>query len=82
MKGIKMKNITIYSTQECVKCKKFKDFFKEHKINFTERDVGSDINAASVMVEKSGQMSVPVIEINDEIIVDFDETKLRGLLNI
>ncbi len=77
-----MKNVTIYSTQECVKCKKTKDFFKEHKVNFTEKDVGSDINAARMMVEKSGQMSVPVIEIDDKIIVDFDETKLRELLNI
>ena len=77
-----MKNVIIYSTQECVKCKKTKDFFKEHKINFTEKDVGSDIKAARIMVEKSGQMSVPVIEVDNEIIVDFDETKLKELLDI
>jgi len=75
-----MKNVTIYTTKTCVWCKKAKEFLKENNIRFTEKDVGSDMIAANEMIEKSGQTSVPVIDINGKIIVGSD--KLKELLNI
>ena len=75
-----MKNVTIYTTKTCKWCKMAKEFLKENNIRFTEKDVGSDMIAAREMIEKSGQMSVPVININGKIIVGSD--KLKELLNI
>ena len=59
-----------------------KDFLNENNIKFEAKDVGSDREAAKEMVEKSGQMGVPVIVIDDEVIVGFDEERIRKLLNI
>jgi len=59
-----------------------KDFLKEHKIEYEEIDVSQDRDAANEMVEKSGQMGVPVIEIDGEIIIGFDKEKLKKLLEI
>lgn len=70
-----MKNVIIYTTKTCIWCKRAKEFFKENNIRFTEKDVGSDMIAANEMIEKSGQMSVPVIDINGKIIVGFDKLK-------
>lgn len=71
-----MNKVLIYSTNNCVFCKKAKDFFKENNIEYTEVDVGKDMNAAKEMIAKSGQMGVPVIEINGKIIVGFDKQAL------
>jgi glutaredoxin len=59
-----------------------KEFLQNHKIKFTEINVADDKKAASEMVKKSGQMGVPVIEIDGEIVVGFDEEMLRKLLKI
>jgi len=59
-----------------------KDFFKEHNINYTEFDVGVDREKADEMIKKSGQMGVPVIEINGEIIIGFDKKRISELLGI
>ncbi len=77
-----MKNVTIYSTPTCHFCHMAKDFFKENKIEYTEKDVSSDQAFRAEMIEKSGQMGVPVIFIDDNMTVGFDEPKLRGLLSI
>ncbi len=77
-----MNKVLIYSTSTCVYCKKAKDFFKEKSIDYKEIDVGKDINAAKEMVEKSGQMGVPVIEINGKIIIGFDKPALMKELHI
>ena len=74
--------VTIYTTSTCPWCKKTKTFFKENKVKYTEKDVGEDIDAAKKMIEKSGQQGVPVVDIDGEIIVGFDENKLRTLLKI
>ena len=76
------KKVIIYTTNTCVFCKKAKEFFKEHKIDYKEVDVGKDINAAKEMVEKSGQMGVPVIEVDDKIIIGFDKPALIKELKI
>jgi len=77
-----MNKVLIYSTNTCVFCKKAKEFFKEHKVEFTEIDVGKDIKAAKEMVAKSGQMGVPVIEVNGKIVVGFDKPALMKELKI
>ena len=75
-----MAKIKIYSTPNCPWCAKTKTFLKERKIKFTDIDVSNDINSAHEMVKKSGQMGVPVIEINGKIIVGFDQAELKKAL--
>ena len=61
---INMGEITVYSTPTCPWCKKLKDFLNARNIPFTNVDVSEDREAAQKMIEKSGQMGVPQIEIN------------------
>ena len=77
-----MKNVTIYSTPTCHFCQAAKEFFKENGVEFTEHDVSSDSEKRSEMVERSGQMGVPVIFVGSEMIIGFDESKLRSLLGL
>ncbi len=74
--------IKVYSTPTCPWCNIAKQFFKEHKIEFEEIDVSQDNLAAQEMVKKSGQMGVPVIEIDNKIIIGFNEQKIRDSLDI
>ncbi|MEK6937015.1 MAG: glutaredoxin family protein [Nanoarchaeota archaeon] len=74
--------VKIYTTQNCVFCKKTKEFFKEHSITYKEIDVGKDVKAAKEMIDKSGQMGVPVIEVDDEILIGFDKPALIKALKI
>jgi len=59
-----------------------KDFLKENHIEFEEIDVSRDEEAKKIIVEKTGQLGVPVIEINGEFVPGFDKEKLSNLLNI
>jgi glutaredoxin-like YruB-family protein len=77
-----MKNVTIYSTPTCVYCNLAKDFFKENNVSFTEHNVGADAEKRSEMIEKSGQMGVPVIMIENDLIVGFDKDKISELLGL
>ncbi len=77
-----MKNVTIYSTPSCHFCHMAKDFFKEKNIIYTEYDVASDLDKRKEMIEKSGQMGVPVIVIGDELIVGFNKPKVIQLLGL
>ncbi len=74
--------IKVYSTPTCPWCIRAKEFLKEHKIKFEDIDVSRDTKAAHEMVKKSGQMGVPVIDANGEIIVGFDEAKIKRILKI
>ncbi|MBL7059324.1 glutaredoxin family protein [Candidatus Pacearchaeota archaeon] len=74
--------VKIYSTPSCHWCHKTKDFFNENNVEFTDIDVTQDQDAAKEMVEKSGQMGVPVIDINGEIIVGFKEPLITDLLKL
>lgn len=77
-----MTNITVYSTTTCPWCKKAKQLMDDNKITYTERNVAIDAAARSDMVKKSGQLGVPVIDIDGQIIVGYDETKIKELLSI
>lgn len=77
-----MKEVTIYTTPTCHFCHAAKEFFKENNVAYTEYDVQSDLERRKEMVEKSGQMGVPVIYIGDELIIGFDEDRIKELLGV
>jgi len=77
-----MTKVRIYSTPTCPFCKRAKEFFKKHNVEYEDINVAENEKARDEMVEKSGQMSVPVIEVGDKIIVGFDEQELRKTLKI
>ena len=74
--------ITIYSTPTCVYCKTLKEYLDSKKISYTEIDVSDNEKELEKMVAISGQMGVPVILVDDELIVGFDRTKLARILGI
>ena len=77
-----MKNVTIYSTPTCHFCHMAKDFFKENNVAYTEYNVASDLEKRKEMIEKSGQMGVPVIIIDSELTIGFDKAKIAKLLGL
>ena len=77
-----MKNVVIYSTPTCHFCHLAKDFFIEHNIAYTEYDVAADLKKRKEMVEKTGQLGVPVIEVDGQIMVGFSEEALSKALGI
>ncbi len=77
------KKVVVYSTPTCPHCIDLKAYLKEHNIKYTDIDVSHDSEALDEMVEKSGQMEVPVIIIDDEtVIVGFDRALLEMELDI
>ena len=72
--------VKVYSTKTCPWCHKVKDFLNEKKIKFDDIDVWADQKAANEMVEKSGQMGVPVTDIDGKIIVGFDKEAIDKAL--
>ena len=72
--------ITLYTTPTCTYCRKAKDFFRQNNIRFAEYDVAKDMRRADEMVRKSGQMGVPVIDINGRIIVGFNQSEVEKAL--
>lgn len=81
-KRTNMKNVTIYSTPSCGWCRATKQYFAEHNVGYTEKDVASDDRARAEMLEKSKQMGVPVIDIDGEIVIGFNQPRLAQLLEI
>ncbi|OHA26788.1 MAG: NrdH-redoxin [Candidatus Taylorbacteria bacterium RIFCSPHIGHO2_02_FULL_46_13] len=77
-----MNQVIMYSTPTCVYCGATKAFFKQHNVAFEEYNVATDLVKRQEMIEKSGQLGVPVISIGDEITVGFDESRLSKLLGI
>ena len=77
-----MQNVTIYSTPSCHFCHMAKEFFKENNVAYTEYNVASNLEKRQEMMEKSGQMGVPVIVIGDEITVGFDRPKIAKMLGL
>ena len=75
-------NVKIYSTPECPWCKKAKAFLKENKIEYVDIDVSKDEIKAKEMMDKSGQMGTPVLDIDGKIIVGFDEAKIKEALGL
>lgn len=76
------KSVIVYSTPNCPWCIQLKQFLKENNILFLDWDVSVDKFAADEMVKKSGQMGVPVSDIDGEIVVGFDKEKIKSALGL
>lgn len=76
------KNVIIYTTPTCPYCTLAKAFLKDNGVDFIEKNVAVDRRAADEMIEKSGQMGVPVIDIDGEIIVGFDRDAIKRALGL
>ncbi|HET6452116.1 MAG TPA: glutaredoxin domain-containing protein [Spirochaetia bacterium] len=72
--------VTIYTTPTCGYCKVAKEFFRSQHVSFTEYNVASDRQRADEMVRKSGQMGVPVIDVNGKVIVGFNKPEIERAL--
>ena len=77
-----MPPVIIYSTPTCQYCKLAKTYFKEQGVDYTEFDVVVHPDKAQEMIEKSGQMGVPVIDIGGKIVVGFNQKKIAELLEL
>lgn len=75
-------SVTIYSTPVCHFCQAAKAFFKENNVEYTEHDVAGDAEKREEMIEMTGQMGVPVIRIGDDVVIGFDEDKVKELLKM
>jgi glutaredoxin 3 len=75
-------NVIIYTTPTCKFCHAAKEFFKEHQVAYTELDVFVDEKARADMVGKSGQLGVPVVDIDGNIVIGFDKPRLKQYLGI
>ncbi|MCM8798802.1 MAG: glutathione S-transferase N-terminal domain-containing protein [Candidatus Omnitrophica bacterium] len=76
------KSVKIYSTPTCPFCIRAKQFLKENKITFEDLDVSQNPEYAEEMIRKSGQMGVPVLDIEGEIIVGFDKERIKSALGL
>jgi len=74
--------VKVYSTPTCVYCKTLKGYLKNHGVEFEDIDISKDEKQLQKMIKDSGQMGVPVIDVDGEIIVSFDKEKVDKLLKI
>ena len=74
--------VKIYTIPTCPWCMKTKEFLKENKIKFEEINIASNQKAAKEIINRSGQTSVPVIDIDEKLIFGFDEKKLKKALKL
>ncbi len=77
-----MAKVKVFSTKACPYCVILKQFLNDNKIEFENLDVSENEEARREMIEKTKQMGVPVIEIDNEIVVGFDKKKISELLGI
>ncbi|HRH27134.1 MAG TPA: glutaredoxin family protein [Parcubacteria group bacterium] len=77
-----MKKVTIYSTPTCHFCNMAKEYFDANGVTYESFDVSVDSNKRAEMMEKTGQLGVPVIEIEDKIVIGFNKPKLAELLGL
>lgn len=77
-----MANVTVYSTPTCPYCHMVKDYLKDKNISFTDVDVAADQAQVEEMVKKSGQMGVPVVDVNGQIIVGFNRPAIDQALGV
>ena len=76
------KKVKVYSTPTCPYCVRVKQFLKDNNIEFEDIDVSVNHDKAQEMIDISGQMGVPVLDIDGEIIVGFDKERIRELLGL
>ncbi|GAB1482137.1 glutaredoxin family protein [Treponema sp.] len=74
-------SVNVYSTQSCPYCVMVKNYLRDKKVSFSDFDVGKDRRRADEMVRKSGQMGVPVVEINGRVIIGFNKPEIDKALS-
>lgn len=74
------KSITIYTTPTCSYCHAAKELFAAHGVSYEEKNVAIDAEARTMMIQKSGQLGVPVIDIDGQVIIGFNESRLLELI--
>jgi glutaredoxin-like YruB-family protein len=74
-------SVTIYTTPSCGYCRLAKEYFSQHGISFTEYNVAADPLRADELLKRSGQMGVPVIEVDGRVIVGFNQAEIERALN-
>jgi len=72
--------ITVYTTPTCAFCHAVKEYFKSKKVEYTEKDLTQDEAAAKWVLENTGQLAVPVVDINGKVIVGFDRPSIDHAL--
>ena len=77
-----MEKVQIYSTPSCHFCHMAKDYFKEKGVEYVDFNVAEDQDKRKEMIEKSGQMGVPVIVIGNKIVVGFNKPKVMEFLGL
>jgi len=75
------KKVMVFSTPTCPYCRQAKDYLKEKGVDFVDYNVATDTEARNLMVQKSGQLGVPVIDIDGSVVVGFNRTKLDQVLS-
>lgn len=73
--------IQLYTTPTCAYCRKTKDYLRQRKVSFQEHNVATNRSKADEMVRKSGQMGVPVLDVNGKIIVGFNQAEIERALH-
>lgn len=76
------KQVKIYSTPTCPFCIRAKQFLKDNNVAFEDMDVSVNQTAAEEMIRKSGQMGVPLLDIDGELIVGFDKERIKQALGL
>jgi len=74
--------ILVYSTSTCPHCIRLKQFLAENKVDFVNYDVSVDREKANEVIKKSGQMGVPVMDIDGQLIIGFDKEKIKSALGL
>lgn len=74
--------VKVYSSPTCPWCKRVKEFLTTQRVAFEDIDVVNDKAAREDMVKKTGQMGVPVVEIDGDYIIGYDEGKLKEKLEL
>lgn len=74
------KKVSVYSTPTCPYCNQAKEYLKQKGIEFIEYNVASDLEARNLMVQKSGQLGVPVVDVDGDIVIGFNRARLEELL--
>lgn len=77
-----MPEVKVFSTPTCPYCVTLKEYLKERGVDFQDIDVAKDAQVRDEMIQKSGQMGVPVIEIDGQVVVGFNKEKINKLLNL
>ena len=77
-----VKMVKVYSTPTCPWCIRAKQFLKDNNVDFQDIDVSSNQQVVDELMQKSGQMGVPVLDIEGEIIVGFDKDRIKQSLGL